>query len=71
MSGPTRWGVLGAGEISHDWCVALATLPKDEHQVVAIAARDVGRAEKFAEMHKITKVHKTYEDLIKDVNVGK
>jgi dihydrodiol dehydrogenase / D-xylose 1-dehydrogenase (NADP) len=69
-SRPTRWGVLGAGEISHDWTIAVSTLPKDEHQVVSVAARSVDRARKFAEIHKIPKVHNSYEDLVKDPEIG-
>lgn len=67
----TRWGIIGAGEISHDWAVAVATLPKNEHEIVAVAARAVDRAKKFAQVHNIPKVHNTYEDLIKDGDVGK
>jgi len=30
----TRWGICGAGNISHDFCVALKTLPHQDHQVL-------------------------------------
>jgi hypothetical protein len=29
----TKWGVLSAGKISHDFVSAVRTLPTDEHQV--------------------------------------
>lgn len=29
----TRWGICGAGKISHDFCVALRTLSNEDHQV--------------------------------------
>jgi len=69
-SRPTTWGIIGAGEISHDWAIAASTLPKDEHRVLAVAARNADRAKKFAELHKIPKVHNSYEDLVKDPEIG-
>lgn len=32
----TRWGLCGAGKISHDFCVALKTLPPEHHQVLIL-----------------------------------
>lgn len=32
--GATRWGICSAGKISHDFLVALKTLPAKDHQVV-------------------------------------
>ncbi len=29
----TKWGVLSAGKITHDFVSAVRTLPTDEHQV--------------------------------------
>jgi len=29
-----RWGIVSAGLIANDFCLALRTLPADEHQVV-------------------------------------
>ncbi|XP_039551986.1 RNA-binding protein 26-like [Passer montanus] len=31
--GPTRWGICSAGAISHDFVLALGTLPRSEHTV--------------------------------------
>lgn len=30
----TRWGICGAGKISHDFSVAMKTLPPEDHQVL-------------------------------------
>ncbi|ODM95427.1 Trans-1,2-dihydrobenzene-1,2-diol dehydrogenase [Orchesella cincta] len=68
-SEPTRWGILGAGQISHDWSVAMSTLPPTEHKIVAVAARNAESAQKFAKLHGIPKVHKSYEDLAKDPEI--
>ena len=62
---------MGAGNISHDWAVAASTLPKDEHQVLAVAARDKSSAEAFAKEHNIPRVHVSYEELFKDPEIGK
>jgi len=29
-----RWGIVSAGLIANDFCLALRALPADEHQVV-------------------------------------
>ncbi|XP_034941251.1 trans-1,2-dihydrobenzene-1,2-diol dehydrogenase-like [Chelonus insularis] len=64
-----RWGITSAGKISHDFTNALATLPPEEHQVVAVAARDLDRAKAFAELHKIKKSYGSYEELAKDPDI--
>ncbi|XP_023088474.1 trans-1,2-dihydrobenzene-1,2-diol dehydrogenase [Piliocolobus tephrosceles] len=40
-----------------------------EHQVVAVAARDLSRAKEFAQKHDIPKAYGSYEELAKDPNV--
>lgn len=49
--------------------VALGTLPSEHHQAVAVAARDLNRAEDFAKTHNIPKVYGSYEELAKDPNI--
>ncbi|XP_064650183.1 trans-1,2-dihydrobenzene-1,2-diol dehydrogenase-like [Lineus longissimus] len=67
----TCWGILGAGDISHDFALALQLLPATEHKVVCVAARDLKRAQDFAndEDHKIAKAYGAYQDLASDQNV--
>ncbi|KAM4825382.1 trans-1,2-dihydrobenzene-1,2-diol dehydrogenase [Thomomys bottae] len=64
-----RWGILSAGLIANDFTTALSTLPRSEHQVVAVAARDLSRAKEFARKHDIPKAYGSYEELAKDSNV--
>ncbi|KAM9480779.1 trans-1,2-dihydrobenzene-1,2-diol dehydrogenase isoform 1-T1 [Clarias gariepinus] len=64
-----RWGICSAGKISHDFTVALKTLPPEEQQVVAVAARNLKRAEEFAQKHCIPKVYSSYEELAKDPEI--
>ncbi|XP_067408338.1 trans-1,2-dihydrobenzene-1,2-diol dehydrogenase-like [Emydura macquarii macquarii] len=65
----TRWGICSAGKISHDFLVALETLPAEEHQVVAIAARDLARAQEYAQRHRIPRAYGSYEELAQDPDV--
>ncbi|XP_014469127.1 PREDICTED: trans-1,2-dihydrobenzene-1,2-diol dehydrogenase-like isoform X2 [Dinoponera quadriceps] len=52
-----RWGIASAGKISHDFVTAMTSLPIDEHIVIAVAARDLSRAEEFAQAHNILKAY--------------
>ncbi|CAG2115444.1 unnamed protein product [Medioppia subpectinata] len=65
----TRWGILSAGRICHDFVSALRILPSDEHQLVAVAARDLKSAQEFARIHGIPKAYGTYDELVRDPDV--
>ncbi|KAG7281381.1 hypothetical protein CRUP_020793 [Coryphaenoides rupestris] len=65
----TRWGICSAGKISHDFTVALKSLPDSDHKVVAVAARNLQDAQKFAEKHNIPRAYGSYEELSGDPGV--
>ncbi|KZC13216.1 PREDICTED: trans-1,2-dihydrobenzene-1,2-diol dehydrogenase-like [Dufourea novaeangliae] len=65
----TRWGIASAGNISHDFVTAIGALPKSEHEVVAVAARDLSRAQTFADLHKIKKAYDNYSKLAEDKDI--
>ncbi|NP_001120637.1 dihydrodiol dehydrogenase (dimeric) [Xenopus tropicalis] len=65
----TKWGICSTGKISNDFLVALETLPAQDHQVVAVAARDLKQARDFAQIRKIPKAYGSYEELAKDPNI--
>ncbi|KAK1161001.1 trans-1,2-dihydrobenzene-1,2-diol dehydrogenase-like isoform X1 [Acipenser oxyrinchus oxyrinchus] len=65
----TRWGICSAGKISHDFVVALKTLPREGHQVVAVAARELGRAQDFANRHDIPRAYGSYQELAQDKDI--
>uniref|UniRef100_A0A8C3MK78 Trans-1,2-dihydrobenzene-1,2-diol dehydrogenase n=1 Tax=Geospiza parvula TaxID=87175 RepID=A0A8C3MK78_GEOPR len=67
--GPTRWGICSAGAISHDFVLALRTLPPEEHTVAAVAARDLGRARDFAQHFGVPRAYGSYEELAQDPGV--
>ena len=64
-----RWGVCGAGKISHDFIVGLKTRPTTEHSVVAVSARSIGSAAEFAALHRIDRYYGSYEELAQDDEV--
>lgn len=64
-----KWGIAAAGKISHDFVNAVGTLSEDDHQVVAVAARDLGRSQEFAERFGIPKAYGSYSELAQDPNV--
>ncbi len=63
MANPLRWGILSAGNISHDFVNSIATLNPEEHKVVAVAARNLSKAQAFADKHGIPKAYSSYEVL--------
>ena len=67
VSHPLRWGVLGASNISSDWCKCLRHVPGAS--IVAVAARSLERATAFASKHGIPKVCTTYSELVSDPDV--
>ena len=64
---PLRVGVLGAARISELSIIGPAAATGT--RLVAVAARDRGRAETFAVTHGIERVHATYADLLADPEV--
>ncbi|XP_062287184.1 trans-1,2-dihydrobenzene-1,2-diol dehydrogenase-like isoform X2 [Scomber scombrus] len=65
----TRWGICSAGKISHDFSVALRTLTPEDHEIVAVAARDLQHAQEFANKHNIPRAYGSYEELAQDPDI--
>lgn len=63
MTSPLRFGILGAAGIAPTALVAPAR-ENPEVELVAVAARDRGRAQEFAAEHGIGRVEDTYEALL-------
>ncbi len=68
---PTKWGIVTCGKISTDFTIALQTLNPKEHAIVAVAARDLKKAQQFAEDFGIAKSYGSYKELAEDAEVGK
>lgn len=63
-----RFGTLGAARIAPLALVRPARAV-DEAELVAVAARDPDRAEKFARKHGVPRVHGSYDDVLADPDV--
>ena len=65
-----KWGILGAGKISHDFALALGTLPPGKHEIVAVGDNiSAEQARDFAQTHAITRWYGSHADLLKDEEV--
>ncbi|XP_052866866.1 trans-1,2-dihydrobenzene-1,2-diol dehydrogenase-like [Anopheles cruzii] len=66
---PLRWAIVSAGTISHDFACAVSTLPEADHRIVAVSARGLENARKFAELHGIPRFYEDYAAIAKDAEV--
>ena len=66
---PLRWGLLSAGKISFDFCVAMSTVSRDEHVITHVGARNVESAQKFSSQFNIPKASGSYEAVAMDTDV--
>jgi predicted dehydrogenase len=67
MGRAVRWGVLGAGRVARDFAEGLRALP--DADLVAVASRTPATAEAFASELRPRRVHRTYEDVVRDDEV--
>jgi predicted dehydrogenase len=68
MTNPIRIGILGAAKIV-PMALSLPAWNVPEIQVTAIAARDPGRAKRFARWLRIPHVHESYDELLNDPEI--
>lgn len=66
-SRPVRWGILGAGHIAA--VVGSDIAASSQSELVAVAARDGGRAHAFAEQLGIPRAYGSYQQLVADPDV--
>ena len=70
VTGVIKWGICGTGLIANDFCASLKLLPESEHQIAAVASRQLDRAQQFADKFGIPQAYGSYEELAKDPNIG-
>ena len=63
-----RWGILGTANIARGQVVP-AIIASTNGTVAAVASRDLGRAQAFADQFGIKKVHGSYDALIADPDI--
>ncbi len=61
---PLRWGILGSGNISRQWVLSLRACAGAS--VLAVGARELQKAQQFAENLDIPKSYGSYIDLVND-----
>jgi predicted dehydrogenase len=66
-SRPVRWGILGAGAIASTVGAEIAASPDSE--IVAVGARDAGRAAEFGQRLGIPRSYGSYGELVADPDV--
>jgi D-xylose 1-dehydrogenase (NADP+, D-xylono-1,5-lactone-forming) len=64
---PVRWGILSTARINRSVLPGLHESP--EAELVAVASRDLARAEAYAAEHGIPRAHGSYEALLADPEV--
>lgn len=62
-----KWGIIGAGNIATKFATALTSMNNTE--LIAIASRNIKKAEEFAERFNIKKAYGSYEELAKDEEI--
>lgn len=67
MTEPIRWGILGTGNIAHQFARGLADTP--DATLVAVGSRSIDTANTFADEFDIERRHPTYEKLADDDGV--
>lgn len=69
MTQKVNIGILGAARIARAGIIKPSRFQRDV-DIIGIAARDVSRAEQFAKKNQIPRVHRTYEELLADRDIG-
>jgi dihydrodiol dehydrogenase / D-xylose 1-dehydrogenase (NADP) len=66
-----KWGIISAGLISQDFCIALKTLDPEKHSITAVAARNLDDAKCFANRFQVPHYFDSYHQLCShdDVNI--
>ena len=70
MEKQLKWGIAGVGMIAHDFLTAMATLPSEQHKVIAIAGKDLDRVRRLATLHNIGTAYEGYEAIASDNDIG-
>ena len=63
-----KWGLIAAGRIAGRFANGLSTIP-DQATALAVGSRDIDKAKKFADEHRIPRAYGSYEELLADKDV--
>ncbi len=62
-----KWGIIGLGNIAHQFAKDLALVPDAE--LTAVGSRTITKAQKFAEQYTAKKAYGSYDELIADPDI--
>ncbi len=62
-----KWGIIGLGTIAHQFAKDLMLV--EEAELVAVASRNLEKAQEFAEIYHCTKAYDSYDALINDAEI--
>ncbi|APG59428.1 Gfo/Idh/MocA family protein [Christiangramia salexigens] len=62
-----NWGIIGLGKIANKFAKDLVSVKDAE--LIAVASRDLTKAEKFAQDHNVDTSYGSYDDILMDENV--
>jgi predicted dehydrogenase len=62
-----KWGIVGPGIIAHQFASDFRWV--DNGELIAVASRDKGRAQAFADTHSVAKAYEGYQSLYDDDDV--
>ncbi|KAK2704719.1 trans-1,2-dihydrobenzene-1,2-diol dehydrogenase-like [Artemia franciscana] len=64
-----RWGIISAGKISQDFCAALQLLSKEDHEIIAIAARNLDDAKSLGLQYSVKYCYSDYKEVAQNPEV--
>lgn len=67
MKDKVRWGILGPGNIANRFAEGIRAVPDAE--LLAVASRDIARANAFADRWSVARRYGSYDDLVADADV--
>jgi predicted dehydrogenase len=62
-----KWGIIGLGNIAHQFAKDLMLV--EEAELVAVASRNLGKAQEFAEVYDCKKAYDSYDAIINDTEI--
>ena len=62
-----KWGIVGLGNIAHDFARDLQLLESGE--LCAVASRNLDKAQEFANQYQCPKAYGSYDELFQDENI--
>ena len=66
MTQTIKWGIIGLGEIAHDFA---SVFESEQAELIAVGSRTLEKAEEFAKEYNVPKAYGSYGDLLADKEI--